>query len=791
MASGYISGKKSIGGNVNIPTKSISYTGLETDTAEVVVNNDDKTIAVNVNVEEVTKNSATKEELAQGLSTKQDVLVSGENIKTINDESILGSGNITLSVNPIKKVESLEDVPDNDLGLYRYTEEDLETGDTHSSHIIEVVKEEHAGGEVSYEKITTSNNVSLSDSTFMNQFDSELSNFISVSSVTNVYSLYYSGVPFNGIRIGTKNVGTISLNVLQECDVVIYKYFSYNGQTGVKTYDANSRVLIDQAETIYDFEDDETPIIVHLTAGGHDIESNGQNGRIILTAFEVAGEPYDTFSKHELARVEEVEEVQDNLDNYITESTNRFATDEMSIQNISNDIETLEDKVGPIQIFKVKNSLPQPSEQFVDKIFRLNEKYYQCVKRGDGEHKEFNFNVTGSSEVTLNNYEAFMHEVSDNFDNYYEIPIDEIQESGETTEVLRANKLFRNSGTARLGSSSYTGYVDFVCVDEIPTSLKVGVKAYRADKPSCIHIEDNWSSIQGSPILIESTTEETLIDIPYLGEGNLEYLYLESQSEYVDESGEEPVTIQCDKRVVITRIIADFGDVHYEWVPIADSNFIAEWDSNKDDYTQDELKEIVSHQVLYLINEDRYYYKIFSESVIGFTSVVVEDDGIEHGSVSSLFFNVTSSGDIDDFNVYTYHFSDLKLNANKINGTRDRILKFDQNGNGEAVDFFSAFTHSLAELDETLRDIIQDSIADSEAKPCTPAQWNTIKSLLDKSLYFNYDGVSYIRLSADGINSYLFGAFLVSSGSLSGSSLNFYYEADIPQPQLSVEYLEL
>lgn len=70
--------KGEIYGKTNIPTKLILYTGLETDTADVVVDNKEKTIAVNVKVGE----------------TVQEQLVSGENIKTINGENILGSGNI-------------------------------------------------------------------------------------------------------------------------------------------------------------------------------------------------------------------------------------------------------------------------------------------------------------------------------------------------------------------------------------------------------------------------------------------------------------------------------------------------------------------------------------------------------------------------------------------------------------------------------------------------------------------------------------------------------------------------
>lgn len=45
-----------------------------------------------------TSTLATKQELTDGLAAKQDTLVSGTNIKTINGESILGSGDLTIEV---------------------------------------------------------------------------------------------------------------------------------------------------------------------------------------------------------------------------------------------------------------------------------------------------------------------------------------------------------------------------------------------------------------------------------------------------------------------------------------------------------------------------------------------------------------------------------------------------------------------------------------------------------------------------------------------------------------------
>lgn len=465
------------------------------------------------------------------------------------------------------------ETPDNEKGLYRYETTDSETGNTLSSHIVEVVKEEHAGGEVTFEKTTTSNNTSLNAQTFMSQFSSELSNYISVSSVTNVYSLYYSAmeVPFNGIRIGTKNIGTIQLTVLQECDVVIYKYFSYNAQTDVKIYDTDAEFTID-SETTYQFEDDDTPVRITLTAGSHTISSGGQNKRVILTAFEVDGESYNTFEKKELARTEDVQAVQSNLDAHIAESTARFVADEKLIQKNADDIVITNNKIGDIQIYQVVNRLPNPGEQFLNKIFRYNGVLYQCVQEGDGVHKEFVFDVSGNSEIVYGTdgrtYEAFMNEVGNEFKDYYEIPTHEEpgEESGTTITVLEAGKLFRNNGTIRIGSSSATGLVNFQSIADLPiTSLKIGVKAYRADRPSCIYIEDNTRGYQQ---LIENSVEETLISLTYENEGDLDLLYLESRNNYTDTSGDEPVTIQCDNRVIVTRLIVDFGNISYIWKPI-------------------------------------------------------------------------------------------------------------------------------------------------------------------------------------------------------------------------------
>lgn len=101
MAKGIIveQNNATITGSVNLPVKTALYTGKETDTATVNVDNYEKTISVDVNVSNVTKNSATKAELREVSNSKQDTLVSGTNIKTINGNNVLGSGNIAIEIN--------------------------------------------------------------------------------------------------------------------------------------------------------------------------------------------------------------------------------------------------------------------------------------------------------------------------------------------------------------------------------------------------------------------------------------------------------------------------------------------------------------------------------------------------------------------------------------------------------------------------------------------------------------------------------------------------------------------
>lgn len=83
-------------------------------------------------------------------------------------------------------------------------------------------------------------------------------------------------------------------------------------------------------------------------------------------------------------------------------------------------------------------------------------------------------------------------------------------------------------------------------------------------------------------------------------------------------------------------------------------------------------------------------------------------------------------------------------------------------------------THSFNELDSTLKTLVESAItAASTGVSCTQPQWDAIKTLLDKSLYLNYNGYSMIKACIN-LDFYLFGSQMTGYG----SSLMISYDED-------------
>lgn len=476
----------------------------------------------------------------------------------------------------IEKVNSLADIPNEELGLFRYTENI--DGVATSSYIYENVKEDHVAEEKAFNKTTTKNGTQLSNAAaFMGQFDSTLSNFVSISSLTNVYCFYYNNdaVSRNGIRIGTKSTGRLTLTCTKDGSITFGKYFSYNGSTKVVTYDANSAVIVDG--TKYEFTgSDEDTITIDITAGEHTITSNGPDieggsdkGRVVLISFGFEVEPYSVYSKHALARVDEVKEevqaVDAKLDQHKTESNARFAEAEKGISKNADGITDINTRMGDIQFFQIVNRLPNPAQRHLNKVYRLGDKFYQCLQKGDGELKEITFDdVMGTSEVTVSNVSGLIADLNkEDFSIYYRL-----DDSGAGW-----SKLFRNNGDIRLGSSGATGYVKFYLqnnyVHTLPCAkLKIGLKAYNAKGSSVeITVSDvNAAKAISYDFFTDNSDAETIFDVPFPTAtfGPLSEISVSSVEAHAAGAGTTP----NDKRVIITKLIAEFGTVEYEWQEI-------------------------------------------------------------------------------------------------------------------------------------------------------------------------------------------------------------------------------
>jgi hypothetical protein len=68
----------------------------------------------------MSRNRENIEKLRESSSTKQDVLISGVNLKTINGQNLLGSGNVGLTAIYIQENEPILDVGQNALWIQKF-----------------------------------------------------------------------------------------------------------------------------------------------------------------------------------------------------------------------------------------------------------------------------------------------------------------------------------------------------------------------------------------------------------------------------------------------------------------------------------------------------------------------------------------------------------------------------------------------------------------------------------------------------------------------------------------------
>jgi len=122
---------------------------------------------------------------------------------------------------------------------------------------------------------------------------------------------------------------------------------------------------------------------------------------------------------------------------------------------------------------------------------------------------------------------------------------------------------------------------------------------------------------------------------------------------------------------------------------------------------------------------------------------------------------------------------DLDPRLPNIEGNAGKVPVVAENEKGfEYGNISTAFTHSFDELDPEIKAICESAInSEGAGVLCTEETWNDIKSLLDKSLYFEYEHNVLIKIyeyhSVD-TTQYKFGIL----GDAFGLSLEFNYNSD-------------
>lgn len=111
------------------------------------------------------------------------------------------------------------------------------------------------------------------------------------------------------------------------------------------------------------------------------------------------------------------------------------------------------------------------------------------------------------------------------------------------------------------------------------------------------------------------------------------------------------------------------------------------------------------------------------------------------------------------------------------------------NDNGEEVNFslngvnklnFNSLTFSIAHLDVTLRQLIEDAISSGDPVACSQAQWNVINEHLANCLYFYHSNYTMIKVLTM-IDRYNFGNIVFDD---TGATVEFIYDTQLQELQV-------
>ena len=408
------------------------------------------------------------------------------------------------------------------------------------------------------------NNTAVNTQTIGNYFDNIEPITTNWTVVNKVYTVFLD-IPneqiYRAIRVGTSGQGILSFTTEQpKITLLIGKYFYYNAQTGEKGYDV-SKVSINGNE----YELSETPQQITVIPNNGNIEITNINGRIFIYSIGYNTEPVLTYDTKEVAKLEDLDnsiknfnaEVVKPLSETVQQNSQNISNIQNHIIEIDNDLNTIHTETGDIQIFQAHNQLPEPSYDYLNKIYRLNGILYQCVQTETGRVYNFNFDkVSGSAEINDANVENIYNEVDPDtpMSNY--------------VTISAINKLFRNNNNGlKFGSSKLTGWANFdMPLDgDLPlTNVKIDIENYSSSKKSHLHI-----SLEGDiDIVLEPSEKLSYSFAPQMHQNGTAYLFnLETLDTYViiDEATGVSITHNCDPRVLLHSLQLQYGNNAFEW----------------------------------------------------------------------------------------------------------------------------------------------------------------------------------------------------------------------------------
>ena len=402
------------------------------------------------------------------------------------------------------------------------------------------------------------NNTAVNAQTIGNYFDSIEHITTNWTVVNKVYTVFLD-VPneqiYRAIRVGTSGQGILSFTTEQpKITLLIGKYFYYNAQTGEKGYDNGSKVSINGNE----YELSETPQLITIVPNNGNIEITNINGRIFIYSIGYNTEPVLTYDTKEVAKLEDLDNsIKDFNVEVVGPLSETVQQNSQNISNIQDDLNIIHTETGDIQIFQAHNQLPEPSYDYLNKIYRLNGILYQCVQTETGRVYNFNFDkVSGSAEINDANVENIYNEVDPDTPMINYVTISAI------------NKVFRNNNNGlKFGSSKLTGTANFdMPLDgDLPlTNVKIDIENYSSSKKSHLHI-----SLEGDiDIVLEPSEKLSYSFAPQMHQNGTAYLFnLETLDTYViiDEATGVSITHNCDPRVLLHSLQLQYGNNAFEW----------------------------------------------------------------------------------------------------------------------------------------------------------------------------------------------------------------------------------